>query len=135
MSLLRVVALSAVLMFASACGGGSSPSPTTPSPMPSPEPAPAPPPAGSSSAVAIAKGAETLGNRAYAPDDLTVDVGTTVTWTNTDSVSHTSTSNSAAWNSGIVPPSGQFSFTFQTAGTFPYHCAIHPGMVGRVVAR
>ena len=132
---LRVVALSAVLTFASACGGGSSPSPTTPSPMPSPEPAPTPPPAGSSSAVAIAKGAETLGNRAYAPDDLTVDVGTTVTWTNTDSVSHTSTSNAPGWNSGIVPPNGQFSFTFQTAGTFPYHCAIHPGMVGRVVAR
>jgi plastocyanin len=34
-----------------------------------------------------------------------------------------------------VPPGGEFSFTFKTAGTFPYHCAIHPGMVGRVVAR
>jgi plastocyanin len=135
MSPLRVVAVSTVLMFATACGGGGSSSPTTPSPMPSPAPSPAPPPAGSSSAVTIPRGAETLGNRAYTPDDLTVAVGATVTWTNTDSVSHTSTSDAPGWNSGIVPPSGQFSVTFQNAGTFPYHCAIHPGMVGRVVAR
>jgi len=135
MSPLRLVAVSTVLMFATACGGGGSPSPTTPSPTPSPAPAPTPPPTGSSSAVAIAKGAETLGNRAYAPDDLTVDVGTTVTWTNTDSVSHTSTSDANAWNSGTVAPGGRFSFAFQTAGTFPYHCTIHPGMIGTVVVR
>jgi plastocyanin len=62
-------------------------------------------------------------------------VGTTVTWVNTDSVSHTSTSDGTAWNSGIVSPGGRFSFAFQTAGTFSYHCAIHPGMVGTVVVR
>ena len=136
MSQLRIVVVSTVLMFATACGGGGSPSPTTPSPMPSPAPAPAPPPpVVSSSEVTIPRGAETLGDQAFRPDDLTVAVGSTVTWTNTDSVSHTSTSDAVGWNSGIVPPSGQFSFTFQTAGTFPYHCAIHPGMVGRVVAR
>jgi plastocyanin len=69
------------------------------------------------------------------PDALNVAVGTTVTWTNTDSISHTSTSDANMWNSGIVAPGGQFSFAFQTAGTFPYHCAIHPGMVGTVVVR
>jgi plastocyanin len=40
-----------------------------------------------------------------------------------------------AWSSGTVAPGGQFSFAFQTAGTFPYHCTIHPGMVGTVVVR
>jgi len=69
------------------------------------------------------------------PDELNVAVGTTVTWMNTDSISHTSTSNATGWNSGIVAPGGQFSFAFQTAGTFPYHCTIHPGMVGTVVVR
>jgi plastocyanin len=59
-------------------------------------------------------------------------VGTTVTWTNTDSVEHTSTSDGAGWNSGVVPPRGQFSTTFSNAGTFSYHCAIHPGMVGTI---
>jgi plastocyanin len=64
-----------------------------------------------------------------------VSAGTTVTWTNTDSVAHTSTSDANGWNSGIVSPGGQFSFAFPTAGTFSYHCAIHPGMVGTVVVR
>jgi len=74
-----------------------------------------------------------FGDRAFTPDQLNVAVGTTVTWTNTDAISHTSTSNATGWDSGILAPGGQFSFTFQSAGTFPYHCAIHPGMVGTVV--
>jgi plastocyanin len=92
-------------------------------------------PGGPSSSVAIPVGAASLGNRAYAPDDLNVSVGTTVTWMNTDSIFHTSTSGAFGWNSGIVAPGGQFSFAFQTAGTFPYYCTIHPGMVGTVVVR
>jgi plastocyanin len=62
-------------------------------------------------------------------------VGTRVTWRNTDSISHTSTSNATGWNSGIIAPGREFSFSFQTAGRFPYHCAIHPDMVGTVVVR
>jgi plastocyanin len=128
---LRLTVVSALLVFATACGSDYSPSPVSPAPTPSPTPTPA----GPSSTVAIPAGAESLGNRAYIPDDLSVGVGTTVTWTNTDSVSHTSTSNAAGWDSGIVAPGGRFSFAFQTAGTFEYHCAIHPGMVGTVVVR
>jgi plastocyanin len=128
---LRLAAVSVVLMFAIACGGDYS----SPSTSPSPTPSPTPTPGGPSSSVTIPVGALSLGNRAYAPDDLNVAVGTTVTWMNTDSVSHTSTSDVTAWNSGVVAPGGQFSFAFQTAGTFPYHCTIHPGMVGTVVVR
>jgi len=50
-------------------------------------------------------------------------------------LSHTTTSNTNTWNSGTVAPGAKFSVTFPTAGTFPYHCAIHPGMVGSVVVR
>lgn len=128
---LRLAVVSAILMVAFACGGSSSPS----IPSPSPTPSPTPPPGAPSAAVAIPVGAESLGNRAYTPDELTVAVGTTVTWTNTDSISHTSTSDATGWNSGIVAPGGRFSFAFQTTGTFQYHCAIHPGMVGTVVVR
>jgi plastocyanin len=126
MGSLRFAVVSAALVFTIACAGSDSPAPA-----PSPNPAPG----GASSSVAIPAGAAALGNRAYTPDDLSVTVGTTVTWTNTDSVSHTSTSDAAGWNSGVVAPGGQFSFAFQSAGTFPYHCTIHPGMVGTVVAR
>jgi plastocyanin len=128
---LRLAAVSALLMLAIACGGGSS----SPSTAPSPTPSPTPTPGGPSSSVAIPVGAESLGNRAFSPDELNVAVGTTVTWMNTDSTAHTSTSDVNGWNSGVVAPRGQFSFTFQTAGTFPYHCTIHPGMVGTVVVR
>jgi plastocyanin len=127
MSSLRFAVVPAILLFAIACGGYDSPSPESPSPAPTP--------GGPSSSITIPVGAELLGNRAFMPAELTVAVGTTVTWMNTDSESHTSTSNAAGWNSGIVAPRGQFSVAFQTPGTFSYHCAIHPGMVGTVVVR
>ena len=85
--------------------------------------------------VTIPRGAERLGDRAYIPDQVEVAVGATVTWMNTDAVAHTSTSDASGFDSGIVPPGGQFSFAFQREGTFRYHCAIHPGMVGTVVVR
>lgn len=130
---IRFVVALVVLASAVACGGGySSP---TPSPSPTPAPAPGGPPAGTASSVTIPVGASTLGRGGFNPSDLTVAPGTTVTWMNTDSVAHTSTSDASGWNSGIVSPGGQFSFAFPTAGTFSYHCAIHPGMVGTVVVR
>jgi plastocyanin len=125
----RLVAVSAIVMFSIACSDSSSSSPSSPSPTPSPTPTSG----GPSSSVTIPVGAQSLGNRAYTPDELDVAVGTTVTWMNTDSISHTSTSNAAAWDSGIIAPGGQFSVALQNAGTFQYHCAIHPGMVGTVV--
>jgi plastocyanin len=133
MSSLRLAVVLALLSFAAACGSSSSSPSTAPSPTPSPTPTPAPTPGGSSTSVSIPVGAASLGDRAFTPDQLNVAVGTTVTWTNTDAISHTSTSNATGWDSGILAPGGQFSFTFQSAGTFPYHCAIHPGMVGTVV--
>jgi plastocyanin len=83
----------------------------------------------------IPVGAAGLGTTAYSPDAINVSAGDTVTWMNTDSIAHTSTSDASGWNSGIVAPGGQFSRTFPNAGTFSYHCAIHPGMVGTVVVR
>lgn len=131
MSSLRLVFASALLMSAIACGDSSPPA----APSPTPAPAPSPPPPGPASTVSIPMNAAALGDRAYVPRDLTVTAGTRVTWTNTDSVAHTSTSNANGWNSGVIAPNGQFSFTFQTAGSFPYHCAIHPGMVGTIVVQ
>jgi plastocyanin len=128
MSSIRICLVSMMLMFTIACGSGSS-SPSSPSPDPSPTPS------GPASSVSIPMGAAALTNTAFSPDLADVAVGTTVTWTNTDSVPHTSTSNATVWNSGTVAPGGRFAFTFQTAGTFSYHCAIHPGMVGTVIVR
>jgi plastocyanin len=58
-----------------------------------------------------------------------------VTWVNTDSIPHTSTSDASGWNSGTLAPGQQFNFTFSTNGTFHYHCAIHPAMIGTVIVQ
>lgn len=70
----------------------------------------------------------------FSPADLTINVGDVVTWTNDHSVNHTSTSDDggATWDSGVIPPGGSFSFTFDNAGTFPYLCTIHPFMTGSI---
>ena len=124
MNSLRQLAVSSAVMAAVACGSSSPP--TSPSPVPS---------ADGASSVTIPMGAEGLGSRAFNPAEVSVAVGATVSWVNADSVAHTSTSDSIGWNSGAIAPGRQFSATFPTAGTFPYHCAIHPGMVGSVIVR
>lgn len=120
----RLVLVSALALLATACGSSDS---TT-----APTSTPAPVVSGSGTPVSIPTGAQTLGNQAFSPDAVDVAVGTTVTWTNNDSITHTSTSDGAGWDSGAIAPRAQFSRTFQNAGTFPYHCSIHPGMVGTI---
>jgi plastocyanin len=67
----------------------------------------------------------------YDPNDVTVSVGTTVTWTNTGAVAHTVTSDDgASFDSGSLDPQAAFSFTPDTPGTFTYHCTFHPWMTG-----
>jgi plastocyanin len=123
---LRLAAISFILLGAIACSdNATSPSPTAPPPSSN----------GSAASVVIPRGAESLGNRAFNPDDVSVAVGATVTWTNTDSEAHTSTSDRAGWDSGVVQPGATFSATFPTAGTFTYHCTLHPGLVGTIVVQ
>lgn len=75
-----------------------------------------------------------ISNFAYSPANLSVKKGTTVTWTNKDSVTHTVTSDDASGplNSGDIESDETFSFTFSEVGTFAYHCAPHPQMKGTV---
>ncbi len=68
----------------------------------------------------------------FSPVSLTVTKGSTVTWTNKESVIHTVTSDNNIFNSGDMGNSKTFSFTFSTAGNFPYHCIHHSGMNGTV---
>lgn len=71
---------------------------------------------------------------AFNPSSITVTAGTTITWTNKDPVSHTVTSDNSLFNSGSIGPNGTFSYTFSTAGTYPYHCSIHTYMIASVKA-
>ncbi len=75
----------------------------------------------------------TIANMAFTPSTVTVKVGETVTWTNHDGFSHTVTGDAGGPNSGTIAAGQSYSFTFATTGTFAYHCAIHPSMVGTVI--
>ena len=74
----------------------------------------------------------------FALPDLTVAVGTIVTWTNEDGAPHTTTSgqggtfDDAGWNSASLSKGKSFSHTFDQVGTFPYTCRIHPSLSGTV---
>jgi amicyanin len=74
----------------------------------------------------------TIANFAYAPSNIQVSVGTTVTWTNQDSAPHTVTFKSGMKDSGWLRQGQSFSYTFTTPGTFDYYCTVHPTMVARV---
>ncbi len=72
-------------------------------------------------------------NFAFNPATITVKVGTTVTWTNNDSAPHTITADDGSFNSGDIGQGKTYSHTFSSAGTFPYHCTVHPFMKATVV--
>lgn len=62
----------------------------------------------------------------FVPTELVVPVGTTVTWTNNDTIAHTTTADDGAWDSATMSPEDTFVFTFDRAGTYEFFCSIHP---------
>jgi plastocyanin len=70
----------------------------------------------------------------FSPKPIQITVGSTVTWTNGTAPTHTATSDTGAWNTGnIASGATSAAISFATAGTFTYHCAIHPTMTGSVI--
>lgn len=68
----------------------------------------------------------------YEPQNITVHMGDKVTWTNTGSLVHTVTADNGAFDSGNLNPGDTWSFSFNTAGTFAFHCTPHPWMTGTI---
>jgi plastocyanin len=88
----------------------------------------------------VAGSSSTPGPNSYNPSPLTIKVGTTVVWTNNDSTLHTVTSGlpsggpvGTLFDSSYLGPGKTFNYTFSKAGTFDYHCTLHPTMVGKVI--
>ena len=76
-------------------------------------------------------------NDRFAPDTITVPVGATVIWTNKENDIHTVTSDNRIFTSGDLGLNSTFSYTFNTIGTFNYHCIHHQaeGMIGTVYVK
>jgi amicyanin len=76
-----------------------------------------------------------IDNFTFAPPELTVKAGTTITWTNHDDIPHTVVSTDKVFKSKVLDTDEEFSSTFSTPGTFIYFCSIHPKMTGKVVVQ
>lgn len=70
---------------------------------------------------------------AFAPAELVVQRGATVTWTNDDDMAHTV--SFADGDSGAIRHGASYSRTFDKSGGYDYHCSIHPGMTGKVIVQ
>ena len=73
----------------------------------------------------------TIVDSAFQPAELTVPVGTTITWVHDGRLTHTVTADDASFNSGNLGNGDTFSFTFSEAGSYPYYCRFH-GSAGGV---
>jgi plastocyanin len=116
----------AVVLVLAACGGGddddagsttSTTASTTTEPASSTTSAPAEPVSGD---------AVTIEDFDFAPKALLVTAGTTVTWTNDDASTHTATGDDGEFDTKSLSPGDSGELTFEEAGTFTYHCEIHP---------
>jgi plastocyanin len=123
-----------VLAAATLAGCGSYTSPTTPT-------------GGMQAAnsVSIVLGASTKGTAAFSPNNLTVSLasatGGLAQWVNNDrnggvyggtGTTHNITADDGSFTSGNLAPGATFGETFTVAGSYPYHCSIHPTMKGTV---
>jgi plastocyanin len=108
----------------SAAGGASAPTMDMTMPMTSTS--------GASSAAA-ATNKVAIVNYAFGPQTVTVKAGSAVTWTQQDEDSHTVTADNTSFASPTLTNGQTYSHTFTAAGTYSYHCAIHPYMHGTVV--
>ncbi len=73
-------------------------------------------------------------NFAFSPATITISAGTTIVWSNKDSTDHAPVSDTGIWDAGDVPGgTNSTGILFSTPGTYPYHCAIHPYMVGTII--
>ena len=81
----------------------------------------------------VATDAVAIKNFGFSPATITISAGSTVVWTNNDSVQHDVTFDGGSISSSVLNHGDTFSHTFTTAGTYHYICSIHPFMHGTVI--
>jgi plastocyanin len=92
--------------------------------------------------VSIAPGSADPNNaETFVPPQISLSSGSTISWTNDDSITHTVTAEGnpaivngeAPFDSGLISPGYTWDNTFDSPGQFDYHCFIHPFMTGKVI--
>jgi plastocyanin len=77
----------------------------------------------------------TIDKFTFTAPELTVAVGTTVKWVNHDDIPHNVVDKNKSFRSKVLDTDGSFTYTFASAGTFNYFCALHPQMVGKIIVK
>ena len=76
------------------------------------------------------------GAQSFAPNPASARVGQTVAWRNVDTITHTATQDGGSFQTGnIAAGVTSTPIMMSSAGTFTYHCSIHPGMVGTLTVQ
>lgn len=120
--IIAMVALLAVLTLTAACGSGDGDNTTATTATPG--------------TTGAGGGAQVvMKSMAFEPASVTIKVGESVTWTNQESATHTVVGDNDEFQSGDLANGASFSFTFDKAGTYTYHCGIHPSMKATVVVQ
>jgi plastocyanin len=125
------------LALAAACGGGAGPTATPATATATPAAATATPVAATATPAAVICHATGEGEAvaiegfSYNPGSTTAAVNGFITWTNNDDTSHTVTFDSGP-NCGSLSGGDSETVQFTVAGTYAYHCNIHPEMTGTV---
>ena len=126
-SLFALLALSAC---ASSTGGTTAPAASAPSAAP----AASAPAAGGGCSTSSEAAAVTVNiqNFAFDPPEVTAAVGETIGWTNADAAPHTATTDDGACDTGNIAQDASAGLVFDAAGTYTYHCNVHPNMTGTI---
>ena len=128
-AIVSLAAAAAVAGPIAGCGSSSASSNASHSGAQSQSGGPSQSKSGASNAVSIA-------NFKFVPASLTVKLGTKVTVTNNDSTAHTFTAdNGDSIDTGNIDPNASMTVVLSEAGTFKYHCSIHPFMHGTLVVK
>ena len=130
---LVTVASSTVLLLAACSGGGATTAPVS-EPSAEASVAASAPVAGAACEVSSAAGevAVAIADFAFSPADITASAGQTITFTNNDSAPHTATLDDDSCGTPNIAQGESNGLTFSTAGTYPFHCAVHPNMKGTI---
>jgi plastocyanin len=126
---LVTMAAGTVLLLAACSGGGATTAPVSEPSAQASAPAAAAPCEVSSAAGEVAV---TIAEFAFNPADITATAGQTITFTNNDSAPHTATLDDDSCGTPNIAQGASNGLTFSTAGTYPFHCAVHPNMKGTI---
>lgn len=127
----------AILILAACSSSGATTAPTTapetaPSAAPSAEASAPAAGAACSESAAAGEVSVTVKDFAFNPAEITAKVGQTITFTNGDSAPHTATLDDGSCTTPNIASGSSDGLTFTAAGTYPFHCNVHPNMKGTI---